>query len=221
MAMIELELAPDLRAAAPRMAVGVVTAAVTVRPHDEELWREIEVVVEQAARRTMDDVRAEPEIKALRDTYRTLGQDPTRYRGSSEALFRRLVQGKRLYRVNTVVDINNLISLESRLSAGTVDADRLAPPVVFRVGRQGESYAGIGRGEINLAGLPLLADNLGPFGSTTSDSERSMVRLETRRIMLLAISFRGSDTPRAATARAVGLLEKYAAANDVETALVQ
>lgn len=90
MAMIELQLAPDLRAAAPRMAVRVVTAAVTVRPHDEELWREIEVVVEQAGQRTMDDVRAEPEIKALRDTYRALGQDPTRYRGSSEALVRRI-----------------------------------------------------------------------------------------------------------------------------------
>lgn len=64
MARIELELAPDLRAAAPRMAVGVVTAAVTVRPHDEELWREIEVVVDQAGRIAGDVARASGQRRA-------------------------------------------------------------------------------------------------------------------------------------------------------------
>ncbi len=122
-----------------------------------------------------------------------LGNDPTRYRGSNEALVRRISQGKDLYRVNTVVDINNLLSLETLHSAGTFDLDRVQPPIIFRVGQPGEIYAGIGRGEIKIEGLPVFADQSGPFGSTTSDSERTMVRLDTTRILMVVISFLGAE----------------------------
>jgi len=109
---------------------------------------------------TMDEARRFPPIKALRDAYRALGNDPTRYRGSNEALVRRIVQGKELYRVNTVVDINNLISLETLQSAGTFDLDQIQPPVTFHAGRPSESYLGIGRGEIKIAGLPVFTLNV-------------------------------------------------------------
>ncbi len=137
----------------------------------------------------MEQARKFPPIKALRDAYRALGNDPTRYRGSNEALVRRITQGKELYRVNTVVDINNLVTLETLYSAGTFDFDHLQPPITFRIGQPGESYSGIGRGEIRLEGLPVFADSIGPVGSTTSDSERAMVRLETTRILMVFISF--------------------------------
>ena len=129
--------------------------------------------------------------KALRDAYRALGNDPTRYRGSNEALVRRISQGKELYRVNTVVDINNLISLEHAELGGTFDLHLVQPPIIFRVGQPGELYSGIGRGEIKIEGLPVFADQLGPFGSTTSDSERTMVRLDTTTILMVVISFDG------------------------------
>ena len=96
----------------------------------------------------MEQARKFPPIKALRDAYRALGNDPTRYRGSNEALVRRITQGKDLYRVNTVVDINNLVTLETLYSAGTFDFGHLQPPITFRIGQPGESYSGIGRGEI-------------------------------------------------------------------------
>jgi DNA/RNA-binding domain of Phe-tRNA-synthetase-like protein len=219
--VILITISPDLKAVIPNVVVGCITANVQVTEHDEGLWREIEAAAARFRGVTMDEARRFPAIKALRDAYRALGNDPTRYRGSNEALVRRIVQGKGLYRVNTVVDINNLISLETLHSAGTFDLDQVKPPVTFRAGRPSESYPGIGRGEIKIAGLPVFADSLGPFGSTTSDSERTMVRLETKRILMVVISFLGAKGMDVVLSRAAGLLERYAAGRKVEMGTVE
>jgi len=218
--MIDLSIDFHLKATVPNVVVGCVTAHVQVTEHDEGLWKEIEAAAVRFRGMTMDEARKFPPIKALRDAYRALGNDPTRYRGSNEALVRRIVQGKELYRVNTVVDINNLISAETMHSAGTFDLDRIKPPVVFRAGLPSESYEGIGRGEIKIEGLPVFADSLGPFGSTTSDSERTMVRLETSRILMVVICFIGAEGMDAVVNRAAGLLQRYAAASEIGTELV-
>ena len=84
-----------------------------------------------------------------------------------------------------------------------------------------ESYTGIGRGEIKIAGLPVFADALGPFGSTTSDSERTMVRLETTRILMVVICFLGAEGMEEILRRAAGLLQSYASATTVETWLAK
>ena len=118
--MIPITISPDLKAVVPNVAVGWITANVQVTEHDEALWQEIEAAAARFRGMTMDEARKFPPIKALRDAYRALGNDPTRYRGSNEALVRRITQGKELYRVNTVVDINNLISLETLAFGGHV-----------------------------------------------------------------------------------------------------
>ena len=219
--MIELTIAPEFKAKIPAVTVGILTASVVIARHDAMLWQEIEAAASRFKGMTMDEARKFPPIKALRDAYRTLGNDPTRYRGSNEALVRRITQGKELYRVNTVVDINNLISLNTLHSAGTFDLEHVRPPITFRIGQPGESYSGIGRGEIKIEGLSVFADQLGPFGSTTSDSQRTMVWLETTRILMVVISFLRSEGLDAATGCAAALLEKYVAAAGIETGLVE
>ncbi len=219
--MIDLTIAPEFKATIPGVAVGWLTATVRNSQHDEALWREIETTAARFRGIAMDDARKLLPLKALRDAYRALGNDPTRYRGSNEALVRRISQGKELYRVNTVVDINNLISLNTLNSAGTFDLNQVQPPITFRIGQPGEIYSGIGRGEIKIEGLPVFADQLGPFGSTTSDSERTMVRLETARILMVVISFEGGKGLDAATGFAAMLLEKHAAATGIETDIVE
>jgi DNA/RNA-binding domain of Phe-tRNA-synthetase-like protein len=219
--MLPLTISPDLKSKIPGVAVGWITATVHITEHDDGLWGDIETATIRYRGMTMDDARKFPGIKALRDAYRALGNDPTRYRGSNEALVRRITQGKDLYRVNTVVDINNLVTLETLYSAGTFDFDRLQPPIAFRIGQPGESYSGIGRGEIKLEGLPVFADSIGPVGSTTSDSERAMVRLETTKILMVIISFGGRDRLDEVVQKAVGLLERYAGAAGVETGVVE
>ena len=219
--VIPLTICPELKAVIPHAVVGCITANVQVTEHDGGLWHEIEAAVARFRGMTMDQARKFPPIRALRDAYRALGNDPTRYRGSNEALVRRIVQGKELYRGNTVVDINNLISLETLHSAGTFDLDHIKPPITFRIGQPGETYSGIGRGIIKIDGLPVFADTLGPFGSTTSDSERTMVLPQTTRAMMVIISFVGAEGMEGVVHRAAGLLQRYAAATGVGTKVVE
>lgn len=217
---LPLTISHDQKAKVPAVVVGWITAAVHNTQHDEALWQEIEAVASRFQGMTMEEARKFPPIKALRDAYRALGNDPTRYRGSNEALVRRITQGKELRRVNTVVDINNLISLETLHSAGTFDFDRIQSLIIFRIGQPGETYSGIGRGEVKIEGLPVFADQFGPFGSTTSDSERTMVRLETTRILMVVISFLGSEGMEGVVQRAAGLLENHAGAAGIEIGVV-
>jgi DNA/RNA-binding domain of Phe-tRNA-synthetase-like protein len=124
-----------------------------------------------------------PTVKAVRAIFHRTGVDPTRYRPSSEALLRRVVKGKGLYFINSAVDVVNYFSMKTMLPMGVFDADRVKPPVEFRAGREGETYQGVGRDVLNLAGFPLLADAKGPFGSAVSDSVRTRVTEGTTRLL--------------------------------------
>lgn len=220
--MPEITVGEDFARAGVAVRLGCVTAAITVGDADTGLIAALE---EAAATRTagLDGhaVAEVPEIAATRRAYKALGKDPARYRPSAEALMRRLVQGKGLFHINNVVDVNNLVSLETGYSIGAYDRDRLAPPVVFRSGREGESYAAIGRGPINLAGLPLFADAEGAFGSPTSDSERTMITGQTTHLLMVLIGFEASaEAMQAAVETAVERLRRFCAARHVETAIV-
>jgi DNA/RNA-binding domain of Phe-tRNA-synthetase-like protein len=124
-----------------------------------------------------------PTVKAVRAIFHATGVDPTRYRPSSEALLRRAVRGKGLYFINSAVDVVNYFSLKTLLPMGLFDADCIEPPIEYRAGREGETYQGVGRDVLNLAGFPLLADAKGPFGSAVSDSVRTRVTDATTRLL--------------------------------------
>jgi len=189
-----------------------------------QLWKEIDKRIrELQSNLTLASLYDIPQIKALRDAYKALGKDPTRYRGSQEALVRRILQGKGLYQINTIVDINNLISLETLHSVGSYDVDNLKPPVIFRIGKPGESYKGIGKGIVNIANLPVFVDEKGPFGSPTSDSERTMITLDTKKVMVVIISFSGQEHLKGQLQRTTNLLCNYAGAvrEKVEAAIIE
>ena len=111
--------------------------------------------------------------------------DPSKYRPSSEALLRRVVQGKGLYRVSNVVDIGNLGSIETGWPYGCYDRSKIQGPIVLRHGIAGERYEGIGKRTWHLEGRPVLADLEGPFGSPISDSTRSMITEAAREILIV------------------------------------
>jgi DNA/RNA-binding domain of Phe-tRNA-synthetase-like protein len=210
---MEITIDTQLKAAAQRLAIGVILAPVEVTKHEPSLWSEIDIRIGAIlASIRLEAVCDLPQIKAIRDAYRSLGKDPSRYRASQEALFRRILQGKGLFRINTVVDINNLVSLESVHSVGSYDFSQLNFPITFRIGQKGEVYKAIGKESINLEGLPILADANGPFGSPTSDSERAMITTSTREVMMLIIAFSGSDGLHTHNHRAAQLLSRFAKA---------
>jgi DNA/RNA-binding domain of Phe-tRNA-synthetase-like protein len=162
-----------------------------------------------------------PQVESVRKAYKALGKDPARYRGSAEALLRRIVAGKGFPQINAVVDVINLVSVESRLPVGLYDLAHVVGDIVLRAGRAGETYKGIGKYDLNLEGLAVFSDDVGPHGSATSDSERTMVTSKTEGILAVIVSFAGPEGLDQWTQRMSALLVQYAAAQNVETRIVQ
>ena len=222
--MIQILIDQSLKKTVSNLVLGIVLSKVQVTKKSPQLWKEIDKRIrELQSNLTLASLYDIPQIKALRDAYKALGKDPTRYRGSQEALVRRILQGKGLYQINTIVDINNLISLETLHSVGSYDVDNLKPPVIFRIGKPGESYKGIGKGIVNIANLPVFVDEKGPFGSPTSDSERTMITLDTKKVMVVIISFSGQEHLKGQLQRTTNLLCNYAGAvrEKVESAIIE
>jgi DNA/RNA-binding domain of Phe-tRNA-synthetase-like protein len=217
----EISINPALKALVPNLALGCVSAHVSVEEHNEALWLEIDQHLGHlSAAIKPEQINTVPQIAAMRSAYKALGKDPSRYRGSAEALLRRVLQGKGLYQINSVVDINNLVSLESLNPAGTYDVEKVTGPIELRIGAATENYKGIGKDLINIESLPVFADAAGSFGSPTSDSERAMVRLETRNILMVIFSFTGPEGLERWIERASELLGRYSAGEEIETSLV-
>lgn len=151
---------------------------------------------------TLESLAEDAEIRAVRAMFREWGMDPSKYRPSSEALVRRVVQGKGLYRVSNVVDIANLGSVETGWPYGCYDRSRIHVPIAFRHGSAGETYEGIGKKMWHLAGRPVLSDPDGPFGSPISDSTRSMVTESTRDILVVIYAPKAAPDGRVENAMA-------------------
>jgi DNA/RNA-binding domain of Phe-tRNA-synthetase-like protein len=219
--VISVSISKELKTLVPNLLLGCITADVIVAKHNEELWQEINLhLVHLTSTIKPEQINSIPQIAAMRSGYKALGKDPSRYRGSAEALLRRVLSGKGLYQINTIVDINNLVSLESLNPVGSYDLERVSGAIELRIGAPGETYKGIGKDEINIENLPVFADAQGPFGSPTSDSEQAMVRLETRKILMVVFSFTGREGLERWMVRASDLLGKYACGQGIESSVV-
>lgn len=215
--MIQLRFEDEIGQRCPRLVLGVILCGVANRVVSDELEALIEAATSEIAARTaLDETRRDPRIAATREAYKACGKDPNRYRPSAEALRRRVVLGKGLYRVNTVVDVLNLVSLRTGFSIGGFDAGRIVGGLRYGIGRNGEPYEAIGRGAMNIEGLPVLRDEAGPVGTPTSDHERTKVTPETRRFLMVFHDFGGDAGLGQAMAEAADLLERHAEATDVQ-----
>ncbi|HVB35140.1 MAG TPA: phenylalanine--tRNA ligase beta subunit-related protein [Patescibacteria group bacterium] len=188
--------------------LGLIEAGgVHVEPSPAGLAGELESSATRAGRRlTVEAVAAMETVGAVWSMFRAWGLDPSKYRPSSEALLRRVAQGKGLTPISNVVDIVNLAQIETGWPMGGYDLGRIHPPVTLRLGEADEKYEGIGRRVWHLAGRPVLADEAGPFGSPISDSTRTMVSNETR--ALWVVIFAPGTSADAAIDRTLARLEE-------------
>jgi DNA/RNA-binding domain of Phe-tRNA-synthetase-like protein len=156
-----------------------------------------------------------PGVAETRALFHQLDLDPTKTRPSSEALLRRVLQGKGLPQVNAAVDVCNLCSLEDQIPLGLYDRDLVRGSVRVRVGREGEGYPGIRKQRVNLSGRLLLADDDGPFGAPTSDSLRTAVTATSRNLLMVMfcpLERAGSDLT-VALERVADRLTRYCSAS--------
>ena len=231
--MIQISVSPEIRERCPQFVGTAVFAPVHNSPSSPALWQEIDRFIDDYRQRyTIDSIKQMPSIETTRAAYRRCGKDPSRYRPSGEALVRRTLQGKELYRVDTLVDLINLASIAFGYSIGGFDADKIAPsssaspassasPVspfgvpsphlVLGIGREGEPYEGIGRGPLNIAGLPVYRDALGGIGTPTSDHERTKLSLQTTHLLAIVNGYDGNRQGTTACAAYIQqLLRNYA-----------
>jgi len=187
---MKITIASDVSARAPMLRLGLLSMrGLTVRAKDDVLWQALaQAAAAVAARMDPNALGSDARIRAVRRLFKSVGVDPSRYRPSSEALLRRVAQGKGLYQINTAVDVNNWSSLEERLPFGIYDSQHIAGQVLLQLGRENAAYEGIGKSLISLEGKMLLADEQGAFGSPISDSTRAMVTEQTRDIQLVVFA---------------------------------
>ena len=173
--MFTITLSEEIKQACPGFAGVAVYAHVQNTSFCPGLWQEIDsFTAELAAATCLDDIKRQPAIAATREAYKRCGKDPGRYRPSAEALRRRLLRGIPLYQIDTLVDLINLVSLRTGYSIGGFDADKITgSSLELGIGQSGEPFEGIGRGVLNIEGLPVYRDALGGIGTPTSDNERT------------------------------------------------
>ncbi len=209
---VEIIVEDRIETVCPSFVGACVEADVENSAYSEELWKLIDEQCEKFRQTlTTDTVKDISAIAATRRVYKACGKDPSRYRPSSEALIRRVLQGKQLYQIDTLVDLINLASITYGYSIGGFDAGKFSGDTLsLGVGREGEPYEGIGRGMLNIAGLPVYRDAIGGVGTPTSDNERTKMGLATRRLVALVNGYDGNEeTVRATAQLIIRLVERF------------
>ncbi len=213
---MEVLVSDEIKMVCPKFVGACLEAQVKNTEYSEELWQEIERMGEDYRHTlTTESLKLIPGIEATRRVYRICGKDPSRYRPASEALIRRMLQGKDLYKINTLVDLLNLASIAFGYSIGGFDAEKfVGNTLTLGIGKEGEPYEGIGRGMINIAGLPVYRDEAGGVGTPTSDNERTKVSINTTRFLVLINGYDGNRDNVCRNAEYIQeLLRKYASSD--------
>ncbi len=192
---MKIIVSEEIESVCPGFVGAAVEAQVRNTEYCPELWVEINELGERLRKElTTESLKELPGIAATRRVYKACGKDPSRYRPASEQLIRRMLQGKELYQIDTLVDLVNLASIAFGYSIGGFDADKfVGDTLTLGVGREGEPYEGIGRGPLNIAGLPVYRDALGGVGTPTSDHERTKMTLETTHLVVLINGYDGNE----------------------------
>jgi DNA/RNA-binding domain of Phe-tRNA-synthetase-like protein len=185
----------EIEQVCPEFVGACVEATVVNSPYSETLWQDIDGFCNKFREElTTESLKEIASIAATRRVYKACGKDPSRYRPASEALIRRILQGKGLYQLNTLVDLVNLASIAFGYSIGGFDAEKFeGNTLTLGIGREGEPYEGIGRGMINIQGLPVYRDAKGGVGTPTSDNERTKISEHTSHLLVLINGYDGNE----------------------------
>jgi DNA/RNA-binding domain of Phe-tRNA-synthetase-like protein len=214
--MVKIQFDDHLKNLFPKLRLGILSAVVKMKSLDDEL-EELKKTILQNTLDTykIDDIQNILTIEESRTAYKMLGKEPSRYRPSAEALLRRIIGGKGLYSINNVVDLINLVSVQSGFSIGGYNHHLIKGSINLSVGLAGEDYDAIGRGHLNIENLPLLRDEISAFGSPTSDSERTKICMDTKNCLWVFFDFYSNDALENALKLSSAYLKDYAGATEL------
>lgn len=206
----------------PEIRLGLLRFQADVKEPDQKFWNYMDKEALPQVRTAIEGKEWSeiPGIRGSRAAYKAFGRNPGRYRVSSEALIRRVRRGDELYHINSVVDVNNLISVKSGLSVGSYDLGNIRGAVVFRKAEHGEGYTGIGKDFIDMENMLVLADGDGIFGSSMSDSTRAMVTENAKDVLVVVYCFENDIDLEALLNDAKRDFEQYATVQDIEAWII-
>lgn len=214
---IRIDISMKFKSACPQFKMAAIACRVKNSTYNKELWKEINQFSAQfVSSNNMKEVKLRPTIHATREAYKQLGKDPNRYRPSAEALCRRIIKGQELYQINTLVDLINLVSLKTGYSIGGFNLDRIEGDLILDVGEANERFEAIGRGLLNIEGLPVYRDDRGGIGTPTSDEERTKITTDTAHLLMIINAYSGEEGLQEATEYSINLLKRYVDATSVE-----
>lgn len=217
--MIQIKRTSEFSSACPEFEGLALVAKLSNSAYDEKLWNVIISYSEEYKKNyTTDTLKYNPAIEATRLAYKKTGKDPNRYRPSAESLGRRICKGLSLYQVNTLVDIINLVSLQTGISIGGFDLDRIEGNALeLGIGKDNEPYDAIGRGLLNILGMPVYRDNIGGIGTPTSDNERTKLSIETNRLLVILNGYDGLASINAAEPMLKDYLSEFCKTTNYQT----
>jgi DNA/RNA-binding domain of Phe-tRNA-synthetase-like protein len=219
--MISVSISNRITAVCPQLTLGLILCSVENSTFDAELWHEMNLIETNFRNHyALEQINKILAIQATRAAYKALGKDPNRYRPSAEALCRRIVRELPLYQINTLVDLINLISIQTGYSIGGFDAGKIEGDLLLTVGSADDLFEGIGRGMLNIEGLPVYKDALGGIGTPTSDHERTKLSLETSSLLMIINGYSGKEGLQDTMNLSIMLVKKYAHAQAIETKIL-
>ena len=219
---MNIEISNSIKQACPHLALAIITCEVKNSETSAALWSELEAEIQQFRKTyTLEDINKRPAIAATRSIYKSLGKDPNRYRPSAEALCRRIIRNIPIYKVSTLVDIINLVSIRSGFSIGGFDANLIQGDLKLDAGTASDDFEAIGRGKLNVEGLPLYKDRVGGIGTPTSDNERTKLSPDTTQLLVVINGYNGENGLLEAVNHCIQLLEKYAALGRYEVSILK
>lgn len=218
---IKINISEAILEVCPEFHMAVINCKVKNSAYNKDLWDEIDNFIFHFTQNyKMDDIKKRPTIEATRMVYKKLGKDPNRYRPAGEALCRRIIKGQGLYQIDTLVDLINLVSLKTGYSIGGFDADKIAGNLVLGVGQADEPFEAIGRGTMNIEGLPVYRDSTGGIGNPSSDEERTKITTETTHLLMLINGYSGIEGLNEVIEYSINLLKNYVEAYKINSNII-
>lgn len=219
---MQIIISDEIQKICPSLTLGIVQANVLNSPTPQFLSEEITALeTEFRQQYTLEELNKRPAILATRLAYKALGKEPGRYRPSAEALCRRILREIPLYRVDTLVDIINIVSVKTGFSIGAFDLNKIeGEKLILGVGKAGEEFEAIGRGQLNIEGLPVYRDTVGGIGTPTSDHDRTKITSDTRQLLVIINGYNGEEGLQQAINLSVDLLKKYADAKEIQSIIL-
>lgn len=212
----KIAIAEEIRQKLPEMKLGILLADVKVEESSAALLKRLDTCIQKERREDFSAIRQIETINEARKGYKTLGKDANRYRPSADSLHRRITKERGLYTINNAVEIINIISIESGFSIGGYNFDKTQGDIHFRKGLKDEDYTGLGRGRLNIENMPLLSDDVSAFGCPTSDSERTSIGHDCRKILMVFFDFGGNATLENFLHRSAEMLQEFAGSRHIK-----